>query len=66
MCFAKDFFGFCVLGGFPGSSVVKNLPTNAGGTGDAGLNPWVGKIPCRRKWQATPVFLPRKSHDREA
>ena len=27
-----------------------------------GLNPWVGKIPCRRKWQPTPVFLPGKSH----
>ena len=23
---------------------------------------WVGKIPCRRKWQPTPVFLPGKSH----
>ena len=23
---------------------------------------WVGKISRRRKWQATPVFLPRKSH----
>ena len=22
------------------------------------LNPWVGKIPWRRKWQPTPVFLP--------
>ena len=23
------------------------------------FNPWVGKIPQRRKWQPTPVFLPR-------
>ena len=23
-----------------------------------GLSPWVGKIPWRRKWQHTPVFLP--------
>ena len=23
---------------------------------------WVGKIPWRRKWQSTPVFLPGKSH----
>ena len=22
-----------------------------------GLNPWITKIPCRRKWQLTPVFL---------
>ena len=27
-----------------------------------GFNPWVGKIPWRRKWQSTPVLLPRKSH----
>ena len=25
-------------------------------------DPWVGKIPWRRKWQPTPVFLPGKSH----
>ena len=23
---------------------------------------WVGKIPWRRKWQPTTMFLPRKSH----
>ena len=23
---------------------------------------WVGKIPWRRKWQPTPVFLPEESH----
>ena len=27
-----------------------------------GLDPWVGKIPWRRKWQRTPVFLPAKSY----
>ena len=27
-----------------------------------GFNPWVMKIPWRRKWQPTPVFLPAKSH----
>ena len=26
------------------------------------FDPWVGKIPGRRKWQPTPVFLPEKSH----
>ena len=25
---------------------------------------WVGKIPWRRKWQPTQVFLPGKSHGR--
>ena len=27
-----------------------------------GFNPWVVKIPQKRKWPPTPVFLPRKSH----
>ena len=26
------------------------------------FDPWVGKIPWRRKWHPTPVFLPGKSH----
>ena len=26
------------------------------------FNPWVEKIPWRRKWQPTPVFLPGESH----
>ena len=30
--------------------------------GDPGFNPWVEKIPWRRKWQPTLVFLPGKSH----
>ena len=42
--------------------VVKNLPANAGDRFD----PWVRKIPWKRKWQPTPVFLPGKSMDREA
>ena len=38
--------------------MVKNLPANAGNMGSI-----LGqKIPWRRKWQPTPVFLPRKSH----
>ena len=26
------------------------------------FNPWVRKIPWRRAWQPTPVFLPGESH----
>ena len=26
------------------------------------FQPWVGKIPWRREWQPTPVFLPGESH----
>jgi len=31
-----------------------------------GFNPWVRKISWRRKWQATPVFLPGKPHEQRS
>ena len=40
--------------------VVKNLPARRH-KGPV-LNPWVRKIPWRRKWQSTPVSLPGESH----
>ena len=43
---------------FPGGRGIKNPPANAG---DAGSVPGVGKIPQRRQWQPTPIFLPGKS-----
>ena len=38
--------------------VVKN----AGDNKRYRFHPWVGKIPWRRAWQPTPVFLPGESH----
>ena len=43
--------------GFPGGAVVMNPHDNAGD----GRDPWVGKMPWRRTWQPTPVFLPGES-----
>ena len=34
--------------------------------GRPGFDPWVGKIPWRRKWQPTPVLLPGESHGRRS
>ena len=28
--------------------------------GDPGFDPWVGKVPWRREWQPTPIFLPEE------
>ena len=36
--------------GFPGGSLVKNLPANAGDTGDVGSIPGSGRFPCRIMW----------------
>ena len=41
--------------------VMKNPFVNAGDM-RCGFDPWVRKIPWRRAWQPTPVFLPGKSH----
>ena len=30
------------------------------------FNPWVGKIPQRRKWQPTPVLLSEKLHEQKS
>ena len=49
----------CIYLGFPGGSVIKNPPANAGGMG---LIPGLGRFPWWRKWQPTLVFLPGKSH----
>ena len=41
---------------------LKRLPARRETWG----HPWVGKIPWRRKWQPTPVFLPGESHGRKS
>ena len=40
------------------AQTVKNPPAMPG----PGFDPWVRKIPWRRAWQPTPVFLPEESH----
>ena len=47
------------LGGFPSGSDGKASAHNAG---DPGSIPGLGRFPWRRKWQPTPVLLPRKFH----
>ena len=47
-----------VDGDFLGGSVVKNLPANAGATGDAGVIASWEHSPEEKKWESTLVFLP--------
>ena len=42
---------------FPVGTAAKKLPANEG---DTKFDPWVRKISWKRKWQSTPVFLPKK------
>ena len=41
---------------------IKNSPPSAGDIRDTGSVPGSAKIPWRRAWQPTPVFLPGESH----
>ena len=48
------------LMGFTGGSDCKKSALNV--RERPAFYPWIWKIPWRREWQATPVFLPEKSH----
>ena len=49
-------------------SMSASFPCGSDGTesacnsGDLGFSPRAGKIPCRREWLATPLFLPGEFH----
>ena len=47
--------------GFPGASVVKNLPANAGDS-ETQVQSLGQEDPLEKEMQPTPVFLPGKSH----
>ena len=44
------------------SSLVAQTVKHLLQCGRPGFDPWIGKIPWRRKWEPTPVFLSEKSH----
>ena len=57
-------YHYSPTGGFPGGSDNKESACSAG---DLGSVPGLGRIPWRRAWQPTPVFLFGESNmDREA
>ena len=47
---------------FPGGTIGKESTCQHRGCRRCGFNPWIGKIPWRRAWQPTPIFLPGESH----
>ena len=47
--------------GFPGSSSGKEPACQCRRHRRSGFSPWVGKMPCRRPWQLTQIFLPGES-----
>ena len=49
--------------GFPGGASSKEYSCQCRRCKRWEFDPWVGKIPWRRAWQPTLVFLPGKSHE---
>ena len=50
------------LKGFPGGAGGKEPTYQCGSQKRHGFDPWVRKIPGRRAWQPTPVFMPTESY----
>ena len=48
---------------FPGGPLVAESTCQCR---RCGFNPWVRKMPWKRKWQLIPVFLPGKSHGQKS
>ena len=48
--------------GFPGGTGGKEPACQCRRHKTCRFDPWIGKIPWRRKWQPTPIFLPGESH----
>ena len=57
---------FCISLGLPGWCRSKESACQRKINKRCEFNPWVGRIPWRRKWQSTPVFLPRESHEQRS
>ena len=62
----SDFGAGPQLQDFPGSTSDKEPACQFRRHRRPRFNPWVGKIPWWRKWQPTPVFLPRESHGQKS
>ena len=57
----KETVGF-YLGFPPGGTSGKELTCQCRKHKRLRFDPWIGKIPWRKAWQPTPVFLPGESH----
>ena len=47
---------------FPGGATGKEPACHCTRRGGREFDPWVRKIPWKRAWKPTPVFLPGESH----
>ena len=62
LCLLSLLHSMAHYGGFPGYASGKEPACQCRRRKRRGFDPWVGKMPWRRKWQPTPVLLPGESH----
>ena len=55
-------FPICKIDGLPRWHSSKESTHSVRDTGDLGSIPGLGRYPCRKNWQPTPVFLPGEPH----
>ena len=55
-----------IILGFPCGASGKESACQCRRCKRSGFDPWVKKIPWRRPWQPTPVFLPGESHGQKS
>ena len=70
ICVSLSFFrctpSKIIVTNFPGGFIVKESAWHCRRHKRCGFDSWVRKIPWRRAWQPTPVFLPGESHGQRA
>ena len=52
----------CIQRGFPGGTSGEEPAYQCRRPKRCRFDPWVGKLPWRRKWQPAPIFLPGEFH----
>ena len=57
--------GFSNSAGLPDNSEVKKKIHMECRRGRCEFDLWIGKVPCRKNWISTPVFLPGKSREQK-
>ena len=66
-CFVLLCFNiYLFMWGFPGGPGGEECTSQCRRHKRHEFDSWVGKIPWRRKWQPTPVFLPGESHGQKS
>ena len=61
-CLLLEMGKVSICEGFPGGTSDKEAAGQCRRSKRRAFDPWVGRIPWRKAWQPTAVFLPGESH----